>query len=453
MTRPIQPLSLSEKAFARNFIRDFSSPYAIQQPTGHRTNWRTKYNKVSDPLIKAHLDQQCWLGTKASWYPTYFNLDFDDPTPETLEKLNDRLTRLNIDETQYLKMTSPSYAKSKNFRLYLKLEYADRTPTHRLGFTALKNAFGDICEIYPQKRRKDRLPCGLNQDIISDYGVLSNLSWQEEMHYLLKIDPTPIEQLPQETFLFDLTAIPNDPKDKVTNWNPRKEIAELLSNGLQAPSSRHFSQFHILNYLWRSNFLPTDAARFTKTWIRKHHNGFSKDASAARWQSIYYEIDRQTAWIWARDNTLLPDTPHGLNAAITKSDLEFTAELFKGDAVRQKQLLNLISYVRPRQHHEWVFIPAWVWRKDIASWKTKDRLIAILEDKGILESNNSYRVDHYSKKFKLKLPASSEQPLSIDERNVTDFYQALWRAYGSVRDIADLTGFNRMTLHRQFKQG
>jgi hypothetical protein len=442
-----------EKIYTQNFIRDFSSPYATQQPTGHRTNWRTKYHKVSDPLIKAHLDQQYWLGTKAAWYPTYFNLDFDHPTPETLEKLNDRLTRLNIDENQFLKMTSPSYAKSKNFRLYLKLEYSERTPTHKLGFTALKNAFGDICEIYPQKRRKDRLPCGRDQDIISDYGVLSHLSWQEELHYLLKIDPTPIEQLPQETFLFDLTAIPNDPKDKVKNWKPRKEIVELITHGLQAHSTRHFSQYEILNYLWRSNFLPTEAATFTKRWVRTHHNGFSKDATAARWSSINAEIERQTGWVWARDNTLMPDTPHGLNAAVTRADLEFTAELFKADAVRQKQFLNLISYVRPRQHHEWVFIPAWVWREDVASWKTKDRLIEILEEKGILESNNSYRVEHYSRRFKLKLPQTNEQPLAIDERNVTDFYDALWTAHDSIREIAEATGIDRTTIWRHFQKG
>jgi hypothetical protein len=446
------PLLTPEKIYTQNFIRDFSSPYAIQQPTGHRTNWRTKYNKVSDPLINAHLRGDYWLGTKAAWYPTYFNLDFDHPTPETLEKLDDRLTRLNIDETQFLKMSTPSYAKSGNFRLYLKLEYSERTPTHKLGFTALKNAFGDICEIYPQKRRKDRLPCGRDQDIISsDYGVLSNLSWQEEMHYLLKIDATPIEQLPHETFLFDLDS-PIDARDKAATWKPRKEIVELLSNGLQAPSTRHFSQYEILNFLWRSNWLPNDAATFTKRWVKTKHNGFSKDATAARWSSINAEIDRQTAWIWERSRLLLPDTPHGLNAAITKADLELAAQIFKGDAVRQKQLINLISYVRPRRRHEWIFIPAWVWIEQVASMNTYKKFIAELESKGLLESINSYRVAHYSKRFKLKLPATSEEPLSFDERNITEFYDALWTAHGSVREIAEATGLERMTIWRQFQK-
>jgi hypothetical protein len=444
--------STSEKTFAQNFIRDFSSPYATQQPTGHRTNWRTKYNKVSDPLINAHLRGDYWLGTKAAWYPIYFNLDVDHPTPKVLDTIFERFDNCGINENQYLCMTSPSHAKSGNFRIYLKLEYADRTPTHKLGFDSLKNNFSDVCEIYPQKRRKDRLPCGRHQDLIADGKVLSHLTWQEELHFLLKIDATPIEQLPREPFLIDLDS-PIDASDKAATWKPRKEIAALIADGLQAPSTRHFSQYEILNYLWRSNWLPNDAAAFTKRWVKAKTNGFSKDANAARWLSIYGEIERQTDWIWARSRILLPDTPHGLNAAITKADLEFTAELFKGDAVRQKQLINLISYIRPRQHHEWVFIPRWVWREDVAGSRTYKTLIADLEDKKILESNNSYRVDHYSKKFKLKLPTSSEQPLSIDERNVTDFYDALWTAHGSVREIAEATGLNAMTIWRQFQKG
>jgi hypothetical protein len=452
MTRPIQPLSLSEKAFAKTFIRDFSSPYAIQQPDGRRANWRTKYNKVSDPLINAHLRGDYWLGTKAAWYPVFFNLDVDHPTPKVLDTIFERFDNFGINENQYLCMTSPSYDKSGNFRIYLKLEYSDRTPTHKLGFDSLKNNFGDVCEIYPQKRRKDRLPCGRSQDLIADGKVLSGLSWQEEMHYLLKIDPTPIEKLPREPLLFDLDS-PIEEGDKAASWKPRKEIVELITHGLQAHSTRHFSQYEILNYRWRCNWLPNDAATFTKRWVKTKTNGFSKDAAAARWSSINAEIDRQTAWIWARSRILMPDTPHGLNAAITKSDLEFTAELFKADAVRQKQFLNLISYVRPRQHHEWVFIPAWVWFDNVASKDTYKKFIAELEERGLLESNHSYRVGEYSKRFKLKLPQTNEQPLAIDGRNTTDFYDALWHAYGSVRDIADLTGFNRMTLHRQFKQG
>jgi hypothetical protein len=447
-----QPLSIPEKDFARSFIRDYSSPYAIQQAEGRRTDWRTKYNPISDPLIHAHLDQQYWLGTKAPWYPVFFNLDIDKPELKTLDTIYSRLDSFGIGESQRALMTSPSHREYGNFRIYLKLEYADRLPTWKLGYDALSNAFGDLCEVYPQKRRKDRLPCGRNQDLITEDGrILNNLSWQEELHYLLKLDPTPIESLPRQAQLEFPEHVPTS--DSPKTWKPRGEAAELKQNGLQQHNTRHEAQFCILNDLWRSNFQPQDAAFLVKKWIRNHHNGFSKDAAAGRWQSINAEIDRQVKWIWARPQTLLPDTPHSLNLALTKPDLQFAAELFKGDAVRQKQLVNLISYVRPRQRHEWIFLPVWVWREQVAGVRTYHQLKADLERKGILETINSYRVGHYSRRFKLKLPATSEEPLTFDGRNITEFYDALWTAHGSIRDIADITGLNRKAIWRNFKQG
>jgi hypothetical protein len=444
-----QPLSIPEKDFARSFIRDYSSPYAIQQAEGRRTDWRTKYNPISDPLIHAHLDQQYWLGTKAPWYPVFFNLDIDRPEPKTLEKIYNKLEAFGISESQRALMTTPSYAKHGNFRIYLKLEYADRLPTWKLGYEALDNAFGDLCEVYPQKRRKDRLPCGRSQDLIVDDVVLSNLTWQEELHHLLKLDPVPIEQLPRQPLL----AFPEEKNaENPRTWTPRGEVAQLRNDGLQAHSTRHEAQFCILNDLWRSNFQPQDAAFLVKKWTRSHHNGFSKDAAAGRWKAINAEIDRQAKWIWARPQTLLPDTPHGLNAAITKADLELAAQLFKGDAVRQKQFIKLASYIRPRQRHQWIFIPRHVWSDNVASKDTYKKFIAEIEGKGILQVNNSYRVGHYSKRFKLKLPETDQEPIALDERNITDFYDALWQAYGSVRDIADITGLNRKAIWRNFKQ-
>ncbi len=437
--------------FTRNFLRDYSSPFAIQQPEGERTDWRTKYHPVTADLVKSHLEQRFWIGTKASWYPVFFNLDIDRPEPKTLDTIFSRLDSYNIGESQRALMTSPSHAKNGNFRIYLKLEYNDRLPTWKLGNEALNNAFGDLCEVYPQQKRKDRLPCGKHQDLITEDGrILEHLTWQEELHYLLKIDPVAIESLPRQRLL-EFPEESNAEQRKA--WTPRGEVAQLRNEGLQAHSTRHEAQFKILNDLWRSNFQPQDASRYVKTWIRKNHNGFSKDAAAGRWQSINTEIDRQVKWIWARPQTLLPDTPHSLNSAITKADLKLAAELFKGDAVKQKQFIKLASFIRPRQHHEWVFVPAWVWREEIASKDTYKKLIAELESKGILEVNNSYRVAHYSRRFKLKLPKTNEQPISVDGRNEADFYNALWKAFDeSIREIAEATGIDRTTIWRNFKK-
>ncbi len=441
-----------EKLFAHTFVRDFSGPFARQYPTGRFTDWQTKYKKISDPIIQAHLRGDYWLGTKASWYPIFFNLDLDRPEKKTLDQVFQRFDKFGIDETQYGMMTSPSYKKSGNLRIYLRLEYGDRTPTHRLGFEALQNNFADLCEVYPQQKRKDRLPCGRNQDLIVDNKILNNLTWEQEFHYLLKLDSVRIENLPHQKVLFDLENADRDTTDNVKKWKPCAEIVELKTNGLQKRGSRHQSQFDILNSLWRSNWLPDDAALYLKRWIRNHHNGFSKDATAARWNSIDAEIDRQVLYIWARNNTLIPDTTHNLNGAITKADLDFAAEVFKGEAVRQKQLIKLIAYARPRQHHEYIYIPAWVWFDNVASKDSYKKFQSILEAKGILESVHTYRINYYSKKFKVKLPMTSEQPLKADGRNITDFYDALFQAFGSRNAIKEVTGLNRMLIWRKYQQ-
>jgi hypothetical protein len=268
----------------------------------------------------------------------------------------------------------------------------------------------------------------------------------------MKLDPVPIEQLPRQVQL-EFPEFSPQAGDSPKTWKPRTAAAELMQNGLQQHGTRHEAQFIILNDLWRSNFQPGDAAARVKAWIRRHHNGFSKTAAQGRWRDINAEIDRQIQWIWSRPQTLLPDTPHSLNLVIVKADLDLAAELFRGDAVRQRQFIQLASYVRPRQHHEWVYIPAWVWREEIASKDSYKKLISDLEAKGILESNQSYRVGHYSKRFRLSLPKTSAQPLAVDGRNETEFYPALWQAFRSVKDIADVTGLNRMTLWRKYQQG
>jgi hypothetical protein len=441
-----QPLTPAEKLFAQNFIRDFSAPYAIQQPTGYRRDWRTKHRPLSDPPIHAHLNGDYWLATKAAWYPVFHNLDIDHPDSERTQRIFDRLDQHGIGEHQRAIMTTPSYNKSGNFRIYLRLEYKERQATWRLGNETLTRAFADLAEIYPQRRRKDRLPCGRRQDLISETTgqVLSNLTWEQELHFLLKLDPTPIEKLPRQQTLFEPELIA---KDDARTWTPRGDVAELIQHGLQQHGTRAAAQFEILNFLWRSNWQPADAARFVKKWIQARHNGFSTEVNRGRRHEIDRHIEAQVGSIWERP--LLPDTPHGLDAAITRADLELAARAFHGDVVRQKQFINLAAYYRPRSRHEYVFIPAHVWRESIASVRTYQSFIADLESKGLLQSNRHYRVGEHSRRFKLNLPTTSEPPLQRDSRHVSDFYEALALAY-SRRDLIALTGINERTIRRHF---
>jgi hypothetical protein len=441
-----QPLTPAEKLFAQNFIRDFSAPYAIQQPTGYRRNWRTKHKPLSDPLIRAHLNGDYWLGTKAAWYPVFHNLDIDHPDSERTQRIFDRLDQHGIGESQRAIMTTPSYKQHGNFRIYLRLEYKERQATWRLGNEALTRAFADLAEIYPQRQRKDRLPCGRRQDLISEQTgqVLSDLTWEQELHFLLKLDPTPIENLPRQQTLFEPEL---EAADNPRTWTPRGNVADLIREGLQQHGTRTEAQYELLNFLWRSNWQPADAIAFAKRWLRAKSNGFSTTVAQGDWHEISRHLEVQAGWLWARP--VLPDTPHSLQGALTRADLELAARVFHGDVVRQKQLVALCAYYRPRSRHEFVFVPAWVWREEIASVRTYQSFVADLEQRGLLQSNRHYRVGEHSRRFKLNLPATSEPPLQRDSRHTTNFYDALDLAY-SRREIAALTGINERTIRRHF---
>jgi hypothetical protein len=449
---PVQ-LSPAQRTFSKLLAREFTAPHARQyEYKGERTDWSTYHQPTNDRLIKAHLDGDLWLATRAPWYPVLFNLDIDKPTPEKLDKIYKRFDCYGISESQRVRMTTPSFKEHGNHRIYLRLERNDQPVTFTRGYEALKNSFADVCEIYPQKNRVDRVPCGKHQDLISDDGhVLSKLSWRQEMHHLLKIDPTPLESLQLQLELLPDPEL--EPPDQPCAWKPKHEVAELIEHGLQGDSlTRSAAQYEILNYYWRAQMQPFEAAEKVRVWIRTKHNGFSKEVKLGRLREIDAHIARQTAWIWQRPAPIYPDSTHGLQGAVTRADLEFASRVFPGNAVRQKQLIALCSYYRPRRHHGFVFIPVWYWREQIANDRTYKAFVAELESKGLLTTIRHYQRGEFCRRYRLELPKTSQQPIRRDDRNVTDFYAALSLAFTSQSDIAELTGLNRMTLWRHLKQ-
>jgi hypothetical protein len=445
-------ISPDHRSFAKLLAREYTAPHARQyEYKGARTDWSTHHQPTSDRLIKAHLDGDLWLGTRAPWYPVLFNLDIDNPTPEKLDKIYERFDLYGIGESQRVRMTTPSFRATGNHRIYLRLERNDRPITFARGYEALKNSFADVCEIYPQKNRVDRVPCGRHQDLISSDGqILSKLSWRQEMHYLLKVDPTPIETLQHQ---LDLLPEPElEPSDQPRAWKPKHEVKELIEHGLQAGGlTRSAAQYEILNYYWRAQMQPFEAAEKVRTWVRTRHNGFSEEINLGRLHEIDSHIARQTAWIWARPAPIYPDSTEALLGALTRADLKFAAEIYPGSAVRQKQLAALCAYYRPRRHHEYVFIPVWFWRQEVANDRTYKQLVAELESKGLLTVNKHYQRGEFCRRYKLILPRTTEQPIQRDSRPVTEFYEALASAY-TRRDIAALTGLNERTLRRHFKK-
>jgi hypothetical protein len=432
-------LTAAERDYSDTLIRGYDSPYAIQL---FGENWKTRYQTINDKLIQDHLNQRFWLGSKACWYPYCYCLDIDSPTPETLEKIEAIFEKYSIKESQRLYVTSPSYQKSGNFRIYFRLEYADKLPTFNLGRSVLERVFREICEIYPQRRRKDRLPFGKDSHIISDGVVLSQLTWEQELHWLKKLDPIDVDVFPRQPVIISPDA-PDAPA-----ITPTGDVADLIAHGLQNFGTRHKAQHALLNFFWRKSWLPEDSAKQVKKWIRKNHNGFSKDVNQANWRTIDAEIDRQTEAIYSRKQ--LSDNANNLCNLITKADLLEAARLFPGDVVNQKSFIALVAYVRPRSHHDWVFIPAHVWRV-IADKDRYHNFINELESRGIIAANRQYKVGLFSRRFRLALPNDS-LILCEDGRNASDYYSALRIAFDTKREIAEAMQINERTIRRHFSE-
>ena len=147
-------------------------------------------------------------------------------------------------------MTSPRFSRNGNFHLALRPEYLGETATHSRGYDALYERVKDVCEVYPQKKRKFRLPFGRDQFIIDDVydarTIQVNLDWIENLYWLNKLDPIAID---------DLSMLPPATTAQTTIKQlsySRKKALELYEHGLQEPSSRHQSQFTLALYLYRT---------------------------------------------------------------------------------------------------------------------------------------------------------------------------------------------------------
>ena len=426
------------KKYCKTFIGDFQGPYGFKKPG---KEWVTRHKPISDPLINAHLNGDYWIAAKAAWYPSFYYLDVDDPESGDVERIIDNL---GLSEGQYQLMTSPSYSETRSLHLALRLEHNEKLPTYRLGYEALSNAIGRRCEVYPQLKRKFRLPFGRGQFLIGQNGqVLDHLSWQTAMYWLDKLDPILVESLRYQESLAFPSSVKDEDNPRI--WMTQEQTKELYENGLQAFNTRHYSQWEIAVALFRKNLLPQQAVEEIKKWIRKKHNGFSKSVNKGNWRQIDAEIERQVKWIWDNFRTY-PDSTNNLDGGLTRADLKFVVDVYPGDVVNQKRLCALVNYYRPRAHHGFVYIPQRIWRNEIANDRTYQSFIQDLESKELLKANNSYRHIEgrpelsYSRKYHLLLPPSSGDVIQRDGRNVHDYYEALSLIFGSVREMVSFTG-------------
>ena len=419
--------------------KERSGPYGHQWPG---KDWRTRCKPLSDPAIQAHLAGTYWVATKAPWYPRLSFLDFDHPDPEAVARAVDTL---GLSPGQYLLCTSPSWWETGNFHMMLAIRFNDAPATKRLILDLLKKPVHDIgAELYPQLNRKFRLSFGKDQRLIDEEtGAPLEMHWSEMLSWALKIEPYPLEERPRQLELEFREPRPEP-------WIRKAEAEALLEEGLPGPSTRHNACLTLAIYYYRQNLDTSDARRKLKHWIKTSHHGYSKMINRGDWRGVKEEIDRVVGWTYARygRGKIWPDSTHNMEGWIAAKDMQFLAEVFPRDIVNQRRLLKLIAYYRPRSYHDWVFIPRWRWF-GIARKETYKTFQAALENKGLLNVNDSYRVSGYSKSFQLKLPyASLSERLTEDDRAIQEYDQAVFQVYGSVRDVRDAMKLPRITAYK-----
>ena len=172
-----------QKLYVQTFVRNYGKPYGLQRPGG---SWTTRDKYVSDRLVSGHLAQKYWVAKATAFYPDFFYLDFDGRLPMPPIKDTDAHTgrakrrtdhsiearvaaaveRLELNTGQYYIMSSPSHEEDGSCHLVLRLEHRGEMPVHKYGYAVLRRLVSDLCEIYPQEKRKFRLPFGRSQFLI-----------------------------------------------------------------------------------------------------------------------------------------------------------------------------------------------------------------------------------------------------------------------------------------------
>ena len=302
---------------------------------------------MSNKVIWDHLNQKRYAGSRSKWFPEFAVLDFDDVDRG---QVADVRAELGLDDSTSMLCNSKS---PNSYHLLIRPTYRDKPPTINLLQTVL-GPFGKArgVEIYPQARRVIRLPFGRGQTCI-DPKYLHLSTWQQQLYWFNKVDEMPLENVKFSQGYLDFKF---NGKPKIEGLSVYKEGQGYLQNGLQGPGSRAEAQFKILYYLWRNNVPVSEAITVTWSWIRKHHNGYSKDYPKYPDQ-VKKHIHRQAWHIWDKytRNDVYPDSTHNsFNGFIAKPDLFEIVEACRGSLPRSRFLFRLLRYAYPKRSAKWL---------------------------------------------------------------------------------------------------
>jgi hypothetical protein len=434
-------MDVAFKQFITDFIQRYPR-YAVKPPGGR--DWRTKNKALADPAIRAHLEGKYYVATCGKWYPPFAVLDLDDFTKDRVEALREQL---ELDTSSSLLFTSE---RPGCYHLYFKPIYNGKPPTLRL----LNDVFVPFCanhniEIYPKPQKVFRLPLGHGQrPVDEEYAALED--WHEILHWMAKLDEFDISEVPCQQLPLSFT----EPRSRLIS--PLQEGYELLQHGLQCPHSRHDSQFKVLYYFWRTNIELSLAIDMTWGWIRRKHNGFSRDIIRCP-HRVREEIERQAEWTYRRFEhaKTYPDEAHNrFHGYITKPDLVDIVDITGASLPRMNFLYNLVKFAYPRRSRRFINVHTDL----LVEWSSRDTYLSYLgelENKGIVRRFRSYQVGKVAKSLQLDWSFQRDKEILYDGRSLDQLDDTIRLAFRpdefrQVLQRAGLDRYQRRDIMRRF---
>ncbi|GAI01642.1 unnamed protein product [marine sediment metagenome] len=438
-----------------NFASLFS-PYYLQnygvQYDYNSHSWYYRHRNMCFYLVKCHLTGKFYIGVPGTWYVHHAYIDIDNPlnTPPELV-----LKSLNMNDSEHYKMSSPGYSKEGKIHIIYKPRYKFNDITRKLHYSLMNPRIKNTgSEPFPQGNRICRVPLGHDQYILDENGNPLDLSPEEFMYWIDKLDyyETSEKITYQTSMLFELYP---DTSDPIISTITIDAARTLEKHGLQRTGSRHDACLTLGIYYYRyREYPPEKAIRKLKIWLRKGHHGYSDNINKHRWWFVDKEIEEIVNWVYENyTGFYYPDSIHNFKTGLIPPELvKGAVEPYRGDWINIKRTISLFRHCYMRRFFPWIHIPRSIWDK-IASRGNYIDYQNDLSKKGIMtDKRNDYSPGNYPKSFQIALPKSFGSPITDDNRAVSDTSALLLRTYGTPRDVVNALQLKRTTAWELFNR-
>lgn len=435
--------------FSGMFAPYYLDNYGIQFDHKSR-KWFRKYKNNCFYVVKRHLLKELWLSVPPTWYTHFGFIDIDHPLSTDVNQI---FELLNLRDSEYYRMSSPGYSKYGKEHILFKPQYKFNDITKKLYWDTINPYIKSTgAELFPRSNRLMRVPLGRDQYILDENSFPLDLSPEEFMFWIDKLDYYEISEkiTYQTSFLYDLYKDTSDPFNYTTSIDDARIFEK---HGLLEPGSLHNSCLNYAIFCHKHRNMPPEKTKHKlKNILRKKHNDYSKEINACKWLFIDKEIEEIVDWVYVNcTGSYLPNSVHNYKYGLpTTEDVKFASDVYRHDWINIKRTIKLLQYTRMRQFFPWIYIPVSVWDR-IASHKHYiDYQNDLLKKNIITNVRTDYIPKLYSKSYRIAQPRSFSHPITNDNRAETDIATLLLRTFGTVREAVEATGINRWTATRLF---